>query len=74
MKGKKPFKVDFTRQNLKKPNLNNTTYNFVPKNAMELRFDKSFAFAFSKANRCGRSPRSFWVLGINLQNRLILFV
>ena len=43
---------------LENQNLNNITYNFVPKNAMKLHFDKSFGFAFSKANRCGQSPWS----------------
>ena len=36
---------------LENQNLNNITYKFVPKNAMKLRFDKSFAQAFSKACR-----------------------
>ena len=40
-----------------KPNLNNTTYNFVPKNAMKLRFNKSFDPTFSKVGQgVGRSP------------------
>ena len=43
-----------------KPNLNNTTYNFLPKNAMKLRFDKSFTRFFSK-NRgvLGQRPKVF---------------
>ena len=43
---------------LKKAKFCIITYNFVPKNAMKLHFDKSFGFAFSKSNRCGQSPRS----------------
>ena len=34
-----------------KPNLNNTAYNFVPKNAMKLRFNKSFDPTFSKVGQ-----------------------
>ena len=34
-----------------KTNLNNITYNFVQKNAMQLRFDKSLGQAFSKPQR-----------------------
>ena len=42
------------------PNLNNTAYNFVPKNAMKLRFTKSFAQAFSKAcGVLGQRPKVF---------------
>ena len=36
---------------LENQNLNNITYNFVPKNAMKLHFDKSLGQAFLKA--CG---------------------
>ena len=34
-----------------KTNLDSIAYNFVPKNAMELHFDKSFAFAFREPQR-----------------------
>ena len=42
---------DFVHQSLKKSNLNNITYNFVPKNAMQLHFDKSLAQAFREPQR-----------------------
>ncbi len=40
--GKKQCKGDFTRQNFGKIKFYKITYNFVPKNAMKLHFDKSF--------------------------------
>ena len=45
---------------LENQNLNNIAYNFVPKNAMSLRFDKSFTRFFSK-NRgvLGQRPKVF---------------
>ena len=45
---------------LENQNLNNVTYNFLPKNAMKLRFDKSFTRFFSK-NRgvLGQRPKVF---------------
>ena len=43
-----------------KPNLNNITYNFVPKNAMKLHFDKSLGQAFLKAyGVLGQRPKVF---------------
>ena len=38
----------FYSAKFEKTNHNNITYNFVPKNAMLLRFDKSFTKFFSK--------------------------
>ena len=44
-------------KSLENQNLNDITYNFVPKNAMQLRFDKSFTRFFSKNRRVvGQSP------------------
>ena len=48
---------DEINKNLYVKFLNNSTYIFVPKNAMKLRFDKSFTRFFSKNRRCGQSPR-----------------
>ena len=45
---------------LENQNLNNITYNFVPKNAMQLRFDKSFCPVFSKTGGVlGQRPKVF---------------
>ena len=48
----------FYSAKFEKTNLNDITYNFVPKNAMKLRFDKSFTRFFSK-NRgvLGQRPK-----------------
>ena len=47
---------------LENQNLNNITYNFFPKNAMKLHFDKSFDPTFSKVGGVlGQRPK---VLGI----------
>ena len=41
---------------------------------MKLHFDKSFGFAFSKANRCGQSPRSLWIyFFVEILNLLLKF-
>ena len=46
-------------KSLENQNLNDRTYNFVPKNAMQLRFDKSLDQTFSKVCRVwDRVPRS----------------
>ena len=45
-----------------KPNLNNTTYNFIPKNAMKLRFNKSLGKPFLGQEICfanQASPAAF---------------
>ena len=36
----------FYSAKFEKTNLNDITYNFIPKNAMQLRFDKSFDKSF----------------------------
>ena len=47
----------------KKTNLNNITYNFIPKNAMKLRFDKSFCPVFLKTGGVlGQSPKVLYLI------------
>ena len=63
--GLKQCKVEFTRQNLRKVKFYIITYNFVPKNAMKLHFDKSFTRFFQKiVGYWGNAPRSLvrWIL------------
>ena len=58
----KSMQERFYSAKFEKTNLNDITYNFVPKNAMKLRFDKSFTRFFSK-NRgvLGQRPKVFFL-------------